>query len=1082
VAGDIKKWLEELGLGKYAQAFVDNEIDFEVFADLTEDDLEKLGLPMGPRKKLLRAAEDLTDQGEAAPSLIRHIQSEAGSSHEAERRHLTVLFCDLVGSTELSAKLDPEDMREVLRAYQEACSKVIKRYDGYVAKFMGDGVYAYFGYPTAHEDDAERAVNAGLEIVEAVSGLEHDLAVRIGVATGNVTVGDLIGEGASEEANVVGEAPNLASRLQGLAEPNTVIIGEATRALASGMFETRELGAQHIRGFTDPVNAWIVLRVRTNESRFQATRGEHLTQLIGREEELEILLRRWGRAKKGEGQVVLISGEPGIGKSRLAQALQDKLVREDYTLLRYQCSPFHTHSALHPIIEQLERVSGFEIGDGAEVKLEKLEAALAKSGRPFKDTAPLFAHLLSIPIADRYPTIEVSPQRRKELTLAALVDQLVGLTDNQPALFVFEDSHWVDPTTLELLEMTLDRAPTMPLLMLITHRPEFSAPWVGRPHVTPMILRRLERRDCALMVDNIAKENGIAESLRDRIADQTDGVPLFVEELTKSVIETSTGSTEVIEVPSTLQDSLEARLDRLGTAKEVAQIGAVIGREFAFDLLSPVADTPDTELKEALDRLVQSELVFRRGEFPDARYTFKHALVQDTAYASLLRSRRKELHERIATVLKEGFPEIEAAEPELLAHHFTEAGQTELAIEYWKRAGENCFRRPAIEECIEHFRRGIELAHSLIDEKNKARLELDLQSRLAPILAVVRGVGAPEPAASYERARYLAQGLDDTEKLFPIVWGQWMVKRGQRKTAEARSAWGQPFQGQTKIQMEHIEKALQIYDPALHSLSATTYGNHDAGCCGLFHKGVIQWAMGYPVRGGKNFEKSVKLADEISHLPTRVFMAHLRNWRNVFEGDTQAVYETANKAIDESIEIGLFNLVPLSISLRGWAKGLSEDPDKGVAEIRQGLEGLLERRATGSLATTSYLLAEVMAKTVKWEEAIPAVEQAMQNMEDDNENLMYANALSLKGDLLLRQSSGDLEEPEKWYKRAIDYAQNQNTKMWELRASTRLARLWQSQGKTTEARDILAPVYNWFTEGFDTADLKEAKALLDELS
>lgn len=540
---NIAQWLEEHGLGQYAQAFADNAVDLETVPHLSEADLIELGLPLGHRRKLQAALAGLvTDAGASRPASPPD-KDHAPIAPDAERRQLTVLFCDLAGSTELSARLDPEDMRELLLAYQEACSRVIARYDGYIAKFMGDGVYAYFGYPTAHEDDAERAITAGLGIVDAVTALEHDLAVRIGVATGNVAVGDLIGEGASEEANVVGEAPNLAARLQAIAEPNTIVIGAATHRLAGGMFETVDLGAQNLKGFSDPVGAWRVLRASTSESRFQATRGEHLTDLIGREEELDTLLRRWQRAKKGEGQVVLISGEPGIGKSRLAQALQDKLISEPHTRLRYQCSPYHTNSALHPIIEQFERVAGFEAGDSPDVKLNKLEAALAKSGRPVDDTARLIASLLSIPTADRYPALNVSPQRQKELTLNALVDQLAGLAEQQPVLFVFEDAHWVDPTSQELLEMTVERVPDAAVLMLITHRPEFDAPWVGRSRVTPIILNRLERRDCALMVENVAKEFGIADELRDRIATQTDGVPLFIEELTKSVLETATGST-----------------------------------------------------------------------------------------------------------------------------------------------------------------------------------------------------------------------------------------------------------------------------------------------------------------------------------------------------------------------------------------------------------------------------------------------------------------------------------------------------------------------------------------------------------
>jgi class 3 adenylate cyclase len=697
-----------------------------------------------------------------------------------------VLFCDLVGSTELSTRLDPEDMRDVLLGYQEACSKVIARYDGFVAKFMGDGVYAYFGYPRAHEDDAERAINTGLGIIEAITAQRNDLAVRIGVATGNVAVGDLIGEGASEEANVVGEAPNLAGRLQGIAEPNMIVIGEATHTLAGGMFETTNLGAQNLKGFSDPVAAWAVLKARATESRFQATRGKHLTDLIGREEELGTLQRRWQRAREGEGQLVLISGEPGIGKSRLSQALQDAILDEPHTRLRYQCSPYHTNSVLRPIIEQFERVADMKQDDSPDVKLDKLENALARSGRPVEDAAPLIASLLSIPTDYRYPALNVSPQRQKEMTLEALVDQMVGLATQQPLLFMFEDAHWIDPTTRELLDLAIERVPDAAILMLITYRPEFDAPWVGRARVTPMILNRLEHRDCALMVENVARSFGIAGELRDRIAKQTDGVPLFIEELTKSVLETATGPGTTIEVPATLQDSLEARLDRLGTAKEVAEIGSAIGRTFDYDLLSRVTPMESAALESALAALVESGLATVRGAPPNAIYMFKHALVQDTAYASLLRDRRSQLHGRIAVALKEKFPEIDSTEPELLARHFTEAGQTEIAIAYWKRAGENCWERPAITEAIEHFGRGIELAQSLPDADKASRLELDLLTCLAPIIQAAHGWGGSESVDHHARAQSLARALNDTEKLFPSLWGSWTINRGQQKNAKQR--------------------------------------------------------------------------------------------------------------------------------------------------------------------------------------------------------------------------------------------------------------------------------------------------------
>jgi len=733
MADDIAQWLEGLGLSQYAQVFEDNAVSLEVLPHLTEDDLKELGLALGHRRILQAAIKKHTEEP-LSTSVKPHSTSNQTSTQEAERRHLTVLFCDLARSTELSSRLDPEDMREVLRAYQAACSGVIDRYEGFIAKFMGDGIYVYFGYPTAHEDDAERAISAGLGIIEEMSAMDIpqqaglNLAVRIGVATGDVAVGDLIGKGASEEANVVGEAPNLAARMQAIAEPNSIVIGAETHDLVQGLFETKALGEQDLKGFMDPVATWRVLKGRPNDSRFQATRGTYLTDLVGRDEELEILLRRWQRAKQGEGQVVLISGEPGIGKSRLAEALQDEIIKVPHTCLRYQCSPYHTNSALYPVIEQFGRAAGFEVGDSPDIKLDKLEAALAKSGRPIDDVAPLIASLLSIRTDDRYPALNVSPQRQKELTLNALVDQLVGLSEQQPVLFAFEDAHWIDPTTRELLEMTVERVPDVAVLMLITHRPEFDSSWIGRPRVTPIILNRLERQDCAIMVENVAKEFGIAEELRDRIATQTDGVPLFIEELTKSVLERAADAGAAFDVPTTLKDSLEARLDRLGPAKEVAEVAAVIGRTFDYDLLSRVSDMDDAALNSALEMLVSSGLATVRGRPPDATYTFKHALVQDAAYESLLRTRRRAIHASIFAALEAGHRGDPSEVVELLAHHSQRGELWDKAVTYLRQAGAKAAARSALIDARVWLEQALDVIETA--PKDTATLEQAFEIRL----------------------------------------------------------------------------------------------------------------------------------------------------------------------------------------------------------------------------------------------------------------------------------------------------------------------------------------------------------------
>ena len=622
--------------------------------------------------KLLDAIAALrADASGNTPSVDATTTSSAPSAHpedRAERRQVTVMFSDLVGSTALSARMDPEDLREVISAYQKCVAETVQRFGGYVAKYMGDGVLVYFGYPQAHEDDAERAVRAGLELVAAVGALKTHatLQTRVGIATGLVVVGDLIGSGASQEQAIVGETPNLAARLQSIAEPDRVVIADSTRKLVGNLFELEELGAQDLKGITGSVRAWAALRQASVESRFEAMHATGLTDLVGREEELELLLRRWSKAKTGEGQVVLLSGEPGIGKSRLTAALLERVATEPHKRLRYFCSPQHTDSALYPIISQMERAAGLAHGDTVQAKLDKLDAALAQSFTPRKDAA-LFAEMLSLPNDGRYPTLELAPQQRRQKTLEALTAQLEALSRSNPTLMIFEDAHWVDPTSLEALGRTVDTIRTLGVLLIVTHRLEFEPPWIGRPHVTTLTINRLGQREIAAMIDRVTSSKALPAGIRQDIIERTDGIPLFVEEVTKAVLET--GGEEASErtvaaipspsvaVPASLHASLMARLDRLGSAKEVAQIGAVIGREFSHPLLAVVAGKPETELQSALSRLIKAGLLFSQGVPPNATYLFKHALVQDAAYGTLLREPRRVMHARIAEALQNQFAE-----------------------------------------------------------------------------------------------------------------------------------------------------------------------------------------------------------------------------------------------------------------------------------------------------------------------------------------------------------------------------------------------------------------------------------------
>jgi len=678
---DVGSWLRGLGLEKYEAAFRENEIDETVLPSLTADDLKDLGIGIvGHRRKLLDAIAALRADANTKVPLSDTLPTiDRSPKDAAERRHLTVMICDLVGSTALSARLDPEDLRGVIGAYHTCIAEVIGRYQGIIARYMGDGVLVYFGYPQAHEDDAAQGVRAGLALVDAVANLRTDfdaaLKVRIGIATGTVVVGDLIGEGAAQEEAVVGETPNLAARLQAAAEPGTVVISASTRRVTGGLFEYRDLGPVALKGWTEPTPAWQVVGASEVASRFEAQHTTRLTPLLGRDDEIEVLSRRWRDATQGEGRVVVLTGEPGIGKSHIALAFQERLQAEPHIRLRYYCSAHHTNSALFPFIGQLERAARFERGDAPAEKLAKLEALLMQSGVNAVHSVPILANLLSLPPSERHPLPELSPQKRKEATLAALRGQLEGLSARQPVLVVFEDAHWIDPTSLELLAIMVERLPQLRALLLITARPEFTQPWPGHAHVTMLPLTRLNRRVGSAIIERIAAGKTLPEEVTNQILARTDGVPLFLEELTKTVLEGGLLQERdghyvldrplpALAIPTTLHDSLMARLDRLAPVREVAQIGAVVGREFSYELLSVVAGLPKKKLDEALAQLVESELVFCRGEVPQAIYTFKHVLVRDAAYSGLLKSRRAQLHSAIASAVEQRFPEIIQAEPE----------------------------------------------------------------------------------------------------------------------------------------------------------------------------------------------------------------------------------------------------------------------------------------------------------------------------------------------------------------------------------------------------------------------------------
>jgi class 3 adenylate cyclase len=789
---DVAAWLHGLGLEQYAQLFRDNDIDGGILCGMTAEDLKELGIrSFGHRRRLLNAITALA--GELPTRDVAQSATSATSAPtsprpiDAERRHLTVMFCDLVGSTELSARLDPEDLREVIAAYHRAVADGVAGFDGFVAKYMGDGVLVYFGYPRAHEDDTERAVRAGLGVIEAVGRLDVKsvkLQARVGIATGLVVVGDLIGKGSAQEQSVVGETPNLAARLQALAGPNAVVIAASTRRLVGNLFEYRDLGTFEVKGITGAVPAWQVLRSSALESRFEALRGSALTQLVGRDEELNLLLRRWERAKAGDGQVVLVSGEAGIGKSRLTAELAERLHAEPHIRLRYFCSPYYQDSALYPFTDQLGRAAGFARDDAPEGKLKKLGLLLARAEPPDEDLA-LLADLLSLPAPEPHALPNLSSQQKKERTLETLVRQLDGLARKQPVVMVFEDAHWIDPTSRELLDLTVDRVRSLSVLLVVTFRPDFQPPWTGQPQVTMLALNRLDRRGRVALVEQIAGGKVLPEEVVGQIADRADGVPLFVEELTKSVLESGV---PLVGIPTTLQDSLMARLDRLESVRRVAQIGAAIGREFSYQLLDAVSRLTKDELQAALTRLVAAELIFQRGTPPDAVYAFKHALVQDAAHASLLRSSRQQLHAQIAQALETDSPELMDNQPELFAQHYAEAGLVEKSASYWGKAGHRSAARSATAEAAAQFQKALDQLALLPTNRERQRQALEFCSALGAVLLVVKGYGASEMGDAYARAESCGSSLVLPRSTCTFPLGNLAITRPAANSIW-RSAW-----------------------------------------------------------------------------------------------------------------------------------------------------------------------------------------------------------------------------------------------------------------------------------------------------
>jgi class 3 adenylate cyclase/predicted ATPase len=1023
----IADWLKTLGMSEYAQRFAENGIDISVLRHLTDQDLKDVGVLLGHRRKMLAAITELTGADETS---LQPRSTEPKPQDTAERRQVTVMFSDLVGSTGMSARMDPEDLREVIAAYQKSVAETVQRFGGFVAKYMGDGVLIYFGYPQAHEDDAERAVRAGLAVVTAINALKSTvpLQTRVGVATGLVVVGDLIGSGEAQERGIVGETPNLTARLQGIAEPNMVVIAESTQKLLGNLFELQDLGAKDLKGIAGPVRAFAALRASSVEGRFEALHATGLTDLVGREEEFELLLRRWSRAKAGEGQVVLLSGEAGIGKSRLTAALLERLAGEPHTRLRYFCSPQYTDSAFYPIIGQMERAAGLAHDDTAQAKLDKLDAVLAQTSTSKQDAA-LFAELLSLPNDGRWPTAEMPPQQRRQKTLEALSSQMEALSRQTPVLMIFEDAHWTDPTSLEAFGRALDRVRTLRVLLIVTYRPEFEPPWIGRPHVTPLTINRLAQRDIDAMIDRVVGNKQLPASIRQDIIERTDGIPLFVEEMTKAVLEAESEGdarqtaaavpSPALAVPASLHASLMARLDRLGPAKEVAQFGAAIGREFSHALLAAVVRKPEAEMATALDRLIAAGLLFRQGVPPHATYLFKHALVQDAAYGMLLREPRRALHARIAETLEGRFADIAETQPELLARHCTEAGLIEKAAGLWGKAGQRSLARIALVEGAEQLKRALDQIATLPATPALRREEIKLEVAFANVLALTGD----------------------------LVDGK-----------------------------EHYDRALAIYDPAEHRPLATRSGR-DVGVTLLSFRSSCVWQLGYPAASRNDADRAVKNAREIGHAATLMYALGRAASSYIFCRN----YAAAHAQLDEFIALADERGKALGTAMRGWLFALTGNASDAVRAITSGITSLRSTGATLYEPWHLWHLAMAYAELGQLDDAWRCIDDAIEKVARSKEKWCEAEVHRIAGEIALKSLAPDPEKADKHFERALVVARHQQAKSWELRAAMSLARLWRDQGRPQQARELLAPVYGWFTEGFDTLDLKEAKALLDEL-
>ena len=1057
------------------------------------------------------------------------------------RRQLTVMFCDIVESMALTGQLDPEEWRDIVRTYQATCASVIQRFGGHIAQYLGDGILVYFGYPIAHEDAAVRAVKTGLGILTELNHMNSQLRqterlqslrpgakdaprirLRIGIHTGQVVVGDM-GAGERHEQLALGETPNIAARLQAVAKADTVVMSAAVYRLVEGFFECQTLGPHALKGKTTPISVYQVMGEEGAQSRFEVALESGLSPLVGRTEELAFLRQRWETARVREGQVVLLGGEPGIGKSRLVQELKEQVAKAGEARREFRCSSYARNTAFYSVIDHLQRWLQFQGDEPADEKFRRLETALEGYRRLPKESVALFAALLSLPLPERFAPLRLSPERQRQKTQEALVAWLAEESEERPLLIVWEDLHWVDPSTLDLVQMLIERAAPLHLFVLLVFRSsEFTPPWPPRPPVYLLTLSRLERRPIEDLITHVAQGQRLSQHLVEHIAAQTDGVPLFVEELTKTIIEAGLpengGGGAPSAIPATLQDSLMARLDQLSSiARDAAQIGAVLGRAFSYALIRAVWPSDEQRLTRGLAQLVEAELIFQKGMLPQARWVFKHAMLQDTAYQSLLKSKRQQIHHHVANVLAKQFPDIRHHQPELVAHHYTEAGLLDQAIGFWQYAGEQAVQRSAHREGIGHFLKGLALLGELPETPDRTHRELTIQTRLGPSLMATKGYAAPEVERAYARAQELCQQLGETPHSFQVLRGLWVVHemRAELKTArklgeqlltlahhlddpdlliEVHRALGNTLLwiGEFAHAREHLQKAIALHDPEQHTALAFQYGTDPRTVC-LLYETLTLWVLGYPEQALQKSQEALARAEEGAHQHSLSLAAAL-NWTGLLHqlrGEVEVTYERAVAGIALAQQCGFPDWEMIGTIFRDWAVAAQSRNEAPVEQLQKMIAAWC---ATGAELLRPYflgLLAEQYGKIGRIEKGLVLLDEALAVVNTSGERFSEAELYRLRGELLLVRDANRLSaqtspprsnsEVESCFQKALFVARQQGAKSWELRAATSLAQQWFKQGKRESARRVLTETADWFTEGRETRDFQAAQALLAEL-